>query len=54
MYQLILKSMKLLPYHSYTGEAMLRAVETAVTKERKARSDEGEDESERQGSTEKN
>jgi hypothetical protein len=42
VYQLVLKSMKLLPDHSYTKKAMLRA--TAATKKMKPRSDaEGDD-----------
>lgn len=53
MYQLILKSMKLLPYHLYTKEVKLHAVENTTTKKRKACSDDGENKFEGQGSTKK-
>ncbi|KAH0825754.1 hypothetical protein J3R83DRAFT_5535 [Lanmaoa asiatica] len=47
--------MKLLPYHSHTKEAMLRATEAGTAKKRKAsfNSDDDESESEGQGPAKK-
>ncbi|KAH0835417.1 hypothetical protein J3R83DRAFT_9042 [Lanmaoa asiatica] len=49
VYQLVLKHMKLLPYHLYTKEAMLRATEAGTAKKRKVSFNSDDDESKSKG-----